>query len=89
MKKLYRRLQNAFLGIGFSKKLFISYLAIILVFLGLAVSINYYKTAVYTEEQEIYAQQQTLAQTASFVGYKTAAIKISLISSVMTTKSKK
>lgn len=75
MKKLYRRLQNAFLGIGFSKKLFISYLAIILVFLGLAVSINYYKTAVYTEEQEIYAQQQTLAQTASFVGYKTAAIK--------------
>ena len=75
MMKAAAYLRQKFRDASFSKKLFVSYLAIILVFLGLAVSINYYKTAVYTEQQEIYSNQQTLAQTASFVGYKAGSIK--------------
>ena len=73
--KTIQQLKNWLMDASFSKKLFVSYLAIILVFLGLAVSINYYKTAEFTEQQETYAHQQTLAQTASFVGYKASAIK--------------
>lgn len=72
---MIQQLKNWLVDASFSKKLFVSYLAIILAFLGLAVSINYYKTAEFTEQQETYARQQTLAQTASFVGYKASAIK--------------
>lgn len=65
------RLKN----MGFQVKLFISNTLILLLFLFLAVTFNYRNTTINIRNEAIYSANQTLQQTAAYIGYKANAIK--------------
>jgi len=65
------RLKN----MGFQVKLFISNTLILLLFLSLAVTFNYRNTTINIKNESIYSANQTLRQTAAYIGYKANAIK--------------
>lgn len=60
---------------GFQGKLFISDIFILLLFLFLAVTLNYRNTTTNMRNEAIYSANQTLQQTAAYIGYKANAIK--------------
>lgn len=60
---------------GFQVKLFISNTLILLLFLFLAVTFNYRNTTINIRNEAIYSANQTLQQTAAYIGYKANSIK--------------
>lgn len=62
-------------NMGFQGKLFISDIFILLLFLFLAVTLNYRNTTTNMRNEAIYSANQTLQQTAAYIGYKANAIK--------------
>ena len=62
-------------SMGFQVKLFISNTLILLLFLFLAVTFNYRNTTINIQNEAIYSANQTLQQTAAYIGYKANAIK--------------
>lgn len=62
-------------NMGFQGKLFLSDIFILLLFLFLAVTLNYRNTTTNMRSEAIYSANQTLRQTAAYIGYKANAIK--------------
>lgn len=64
-----------FKNMGFQVKLFLSNTFLLLLFLFLAVTLNYRNTTTNIKNEAIYSANQTLQQTAAYIGYKANAIK--------------
>lgn len=64
-----------FKNMGFQVKLFLSNALILLLFLFLAVTLNYRNATANMRTEAIYSANQTLQQTAAYIGYKASAIR--------------
>jgi two-component system sensor histidine kinase YesM len=73
--KPVQRLLEKISKTSFVTKLFLSYLAIVLIPLFLLVTINYYRSVMLSKEQALYSNEKALTQTAAFIEYKASSIK--------------